>query len=584
MAAGVLDKSIVLVGGQTGQTTLSRVDAYNVETKTWTRLRSLPAPRELVLGATPINGKLYVAGGRAGSTTDFPDEKTLFVYDPTTNTWTRKADMPRAGCTGVQANVRGQLYVYTLCGTSDDLTLFAKYNPSTDKWVRLPLPDRPDEQAHQGGPVAGAIDGKFYLTGGIDAWGRPDRVLHVYDPATETWTTKSPMPTGRDGAFAAVFHGKLFVAGGLVWPEGGSMVATDVVEAYDPVSDSWSTGPSMLAPRSSGASASAGGRFYAMGGVEASGSVSNSVEALSTPSGSALTFNGTWRTMPSLQPARWRHAADVLGKSIVVVGGLSGDELHALSRVDAFNVETRTWTALKSLPIPLYDVNGATPVQGKLYVSGGRSSPDEDCAKTLFVYDPATNSWTRKADMPLKGCVGVQAHVLGQLYVYTFPQSPPDIRLFASYNPKTDKWVRRPLPKGLHFAYPVAGAINEKFYLTSGEAFTGLSDRELEVYDPATRTWTTKSPMPTGRSVASAAVLHGKLFVAGGVVDRNGLAVVTGALEAYDPLSDTWATGPSMPTPRAHAASAWAGGRFYTIDGIRGGPLTSVVEALSTSY
>ena len=40
--------------------------------------------------------------------------------------------------------------------------------------------------------------------------------------------------------------------------------------------------------------------------------------------GSALTFNGTWRTMPSLQPARWRHAADVLGKSIVVVGGLSG--------------------------------------------------------------------------------------------------------------------------------------------------------------------------------------------------------------------------------------------------------------------
>ena len=174
---------------------------------------------------------------------------------------------------------------------------------------------------------------------------------------------------------------------------------------------------------------------------------------------SALAFNGTWRTMPSLLPARWRHAGDVLGKSIVVVGGLSGSELEALSRVDAFNVETRTWTALKSLPIPLYDVNGATPVQGKLYVSGGRSSPDEDCAKTLFVYDPATDSWTRKADMPLKGCVGVQAHVLGQLYVYTFPQSPPDIRLFASYNPKTDKWVRRPLPKGLHFAYPVAGAI-----------------------------------------------------------------------------------------------------------------------------
>jgi len=285
--------------------------------------------------------------------------------------------------------------------------------------------------------------------------------------------------------------------------------------------------------------------------------------------------------MPSLWPVRWRHASGLLGNSIVVVGGLRGSELQALSRVDGYNVETRTWTRLKSLPIPLYDVNGATPIHGKLYVSGGRSSPDGDCTKTLFVYDPATNAWTRKADMPFKGCVGAQAHVLGQLYVYTFPQSPPNIRLFAVYNPRTDRWVRRPLPEGLHFAYPVAGAINEKFYLTSGEAFTGLPDRELEVYDPVTRTWTTKSPMLTGRSVASAAVGHEKLFVAGGV-DRNGL--VTGTTEAYDPLIDAWATGPSMPTLRAHTAAAWVGGKLYTIDGIMGGPLTAVVEALSTSY
>ena len=81
--------------------------------------------------------------------------------------------------------------------------------------------------------------------------------------------------------------------------------------------------------------------------------------------------------MPSLQPARWRHAADVLGKSIVVVGGLSGDELHALSRVDAYNVETRTWTALASLPVPRYDVIGATAIQGKLYVAGGIATGPE---------------------------------------------------------------------------------------------------------------------------------------------------------------------------------------------------------------
>lgn len=302
---------------------------------------------------------------------------------------------------------------------------------------------------------------------------------------------------------------------------------------------------------------------------------------------SALTFNGTWRTMPSLQPARWRHAAEVLGKAIVVVGGLSGDERHALSRVDAYNVDTRTWTALADLPVPLYDANGATTINNsKLYVAGGQStatSAGGSCLKTLFVYDPATNSWTRKADMPERGCIGVQANVLGKLYVYTHTRSPGDPHLFASYNPKTNKWVRLPSPKRGHFAYPVAGAINGKFYLTSGQG-EPFADRTLEVYDPATRTWTTKSPMPTARAVASAAVVHGKLFVAGGVVDRNGVAASTDLVEAYDPLSDTWATGPSLPTARGHAAAVWAGGKFFVIDGIADGSLSSRVEALSTAY
>jgi N-acetylneuraminic acid mutarotase len=295
---------------------------------------------------------------------------------------------------------------------------------------------------------------------------------------------------------------------------------------------------------------------------------------------SALAFNGTWRTNPSLLPARWRAAADVLGKSIVVVGGLGGQ--GPLSRVDAYNVETRTWTALKSLPVPRYDVIGATTVQGKLYVAGGAASGN-NCEKTLFVYDPATNSWTRKADMPSKGCHGVQANVLGQLYVYSlYTGIAAEPTLFASYNPSTDKWVRRPVPDEVHQSWPVGGAINGKFYLTGGVDASGQADRVLQVYDPATRTWTRKSPMPTGRDGSFAAVFHGKLFVAGGVRLRD-TWVLTDVVEAYDPLTDTWATGPSMLAPRGFGASAWAGGKFFTIYGTDG-PLSSRVEALSTTY
>ena len=155
-------------------------------------------------------------------------------------------------------------------------------------------------------------------------------------------------------------------------------------------------------------------------------------------------------------------------------------------------------------------LNGATAINdSKLYVTGGRSRPNDSFLKSLYVYDPATNSWTRKADMPLRGSNGVQANVLGRLYVYTFPRTPADPSLFASYHPKTDKWERLPRPKATHFFYPVGGAINGRFYLTGGVDAAGQPDRTLEVYDPATRTWTTKSPMPTARNIESAAVVHG---------------------------------------------------------------------------
>jgi hypothetical protein len=287
--------------------------------------------------------------------------------------------------------------------------------------------------------------------------------------------------------------------------------------------------------------------------------------------------------MPSLRPARWRHSAALLGKVIVVVGGLSGDELHALRRVDGFDVETRTWSALADLPVPLYEANGATTINNsKLYVTGGRSVPSGTPLRSLYVYDLATNSWSRKADMPLGGAIGVQANIHGKLYVYTFPLTPSKPSLFASYNPKTDRWVRLPPPNHSHFANPVAGSIDGKFYITSGQG-EPLGDRTLEVYDPATRTWSTRSPMPTARAVASAAVAHGKLFVAGGVVDRNGVAAATDIVEAYDPSTDSWATGPSLPTARGLAAAVWAG-KLFVIDGIGDGALSSQVEALSTRY
>ena len=78
---------------------------------------------------------------------------------------------------------------------------------------------------------------------------------------------------------------------------------------------------------------------------------------------------------------------------INAIGGFS-------TKVEAYNTSTNSWTTKAGLPEAL-EPSGASSINGKIYVAGGRSI--SGISKRLYVYNPATNYWTRKADMPYKG-------------------------------------------------------------------------------------------------------------------------------------------------------------------------------------
>src|SRR5258705_2068305 len=76
----------------------------------------------------------------------------------------------------------------------------------------------------------------------------------MYDPATNTWTERSPMPTARNHAFSGVVNGKIYVIGGRIGA--GNIPATtniDRVEEYDPATHLLGVGKQrMPTPRSGG--------------------------------------------------------------------------------------------------------------------------------------------------------------------------------------------------------------------------------------------------------------------------------------------------------------------------------------------
>ncbi|MCL1970342.1 MAG: hypothetical protein FWF66_02650 [Candidatus Bathyarchaeota archaeon] len=84
------------------------------------------------------------------------------------------------------------------------------------------------------------LDDQIYAIGGY-LNGLSVAFNERYDPVTDNWVTLASMPTSRLNFGVVTYQGKIYCIGGEV-PYFGSVVLSqsiDVVEVYDPISDTW---------------------------------------------------------------------------------------------------------------------------------------------------------------------------------------------------------------------------------------------------------------------------------------------------------------------------------------------------------
>ena len=104
--------------------------AYDTVTNTWETLDPIPAPgRNHAVGAA-VNGIFYIIGGRTNGPMDGLQNR-VDAYDPSTRTWTQKANMPvaRGGCMGGVVN--GQIVIVGGEGNARDINPNGVF-PDTD--------------------------------------------------------------------------------------------------------------------------------------------------------------------------------------------------------------------------------------------------------------------------------------------------------------------------------------------------------------------------------------------------------------------------------------------------------------------
>src|SRR5207245_74429 len=138
------------------------------------------------------------------------------------------------------------------------------YDTASNTWRLLaPLPSpRSDADAV-------AVSCKIYVIGGFSSTFSNSTssflsTIQAYDIISNTWSTLAPMATPRDHVVAAVCGNDIFVIGGATNP---FFTATSVVEAYQIGNNQWVTGIApMPTPRWEMAAAQIGNTLYVVGG------------------------------------------------------------------------------------------------------------------------------------------------------------------------------------------------------------------------------------------------------------------------------------------------------------------------------
>lgn len=160
------------IGGTNLQRTQDMASHYVLDlddiTAGWKAMAPLPNPRQHA-GSTVFKGKIYYIGGQYGHDEHLVTQKDVHVYDPKTNLWTKLADLPAPGNYGLghissSVVVMGN-QIIVLGGEAVHLklrvALVSAYNPATNIWTSLtPMP----VTRYSG--VAAVLNGSLYYTGG----------------------------------------------------------------------------------------------------------------------------------------------------------------------------------------------------------------------------------------------------------------------------------------------------------------------------------------------------------------------------------------------------------------------------------
>ncbi len=231
----------------------------------------------------PTNGKIYMIGGSPNGSTwvNFCQE-----YDPGTNTWTDKANMPttRGWLKGLV--VKGKIYVVGGYTGSGMVAVNEEFDPVANSWAtKAP---RPRALAAPAGVVW--RDSLLYMLGGGDMGG-DYAFVHVYNPATNTWATGTALPQNDRMGDAAIIGDTIYLAQAYNGSSCWANLYKGAINPANPTQITWTPGPAMSPPVYNGGMAAIGDNVYWVGGFENGSTVTANAKRYNRTTGTIVAYD-----------------------------------------------------------------------------------------------------------------------------------------------------------------------------------------------------------------------------------------------------------------------------------------------------
>jgi N-acetylneuraminic acid mutarotase len=268
-----------------------------------------------------------------------------------------------------------------------------------------------DIPSPQFGCAGAVVSGKLHVFGGATSSGGATDLHQVYDPATDSWSKKAPIPDKAAWPGIAVLQGKVYLFGGDV--KGVDILPTDNAFAYDPETDTWKRLSPLPAPREYAAARAVGKYIYIFGSRTKKGDIPDLRNYRYDPAAN------TYERIADLPEGARFITQDVYGNYIYCVHGETTDRTYA-DGVLRYDIAKNVWTKLNIPRInktrwTLSQHSANISIGSKLFILGGMP-PEGVRTPVVSYFDMAAETFGVADPMPTGRCCGVSGVIDGTIY------------------------------------------------------------------------------------------------------------------------------------------------------------------------